>query len=110
MPARRADRSRRVTGGQQSLSVDVVSNAVSVASARQLTITGVTQTGIDDHRQRHRLLAVSVINLFNQQGAGVGNLGGYGAGSPNIPLTLVSRTSFTFAVPAGAIRGPPTCR
>ena len=50
---------------------------------------------------------LTVINLFNEPAGGTVNLGGLnGAGKPQIPLTLISSTRFTFTVPAGAMAGP----
>jgi ELWxxDGT repeat protein len=50
---------------------------------------------------------LSVINVFNEQGGGVVNLGGFGAdGRPRIPLTVVNATMFRFERPAGAVPGP----
>jgi hypothetical protein len=46
-----------------------------------------------------------VINLFNTQGGAVVNLGGLKGGAPNIPLTFVNESRFTFMVPAGAAPG-----
>ena len=49
-----------------------------------------------------------MINLFNQQGANVVNLGAawLPGGKPRIPLTIDSPTQFHFTVPQGAVSGP----
>jgi len=51
--------------------------------------------------------SLSVINLFNAQGGGIANLGGFNAeGMPSIPPTNLSDTQFTFQLPAGIVGGP----
>jgi hypothetical protein len=80
--------------------------AVSVALGAQLTIASVVQNGSTVTVTGTGFCSATVINLFNQQGAAVVNLGGYGAGGANIPLTVTSSAQFSFAVPAGAVSGP----
>jgi hypothetical protein len=51
--------------------------------------------------------SLSVINLFNRQGAAALNLGGLNPnGTPKIPLDAVSPTQLSFTVPAAAVSGP----
>ena len=83
------------------------SNAVSVPIGALVTITSVSQTGTGVGStitvKGTGFSTLTVINFFN--GAGV-NLGGLKpGGSPQIPLTLVNDTQFTFSVPAGAKAG-----
>jgi hypothetical protein len=82
---------------------NVISNAVSVPIGAAVSVTSVSQSGSTITVTGTGFASVSVINLFN----GTVNLGGYNAsGQPNVPLTLVSSTQFTFGVPAGAVTGP----
>ena len=82
---------------------NVISNAVSVPIGAAVSVTSVSQSGSTITVTGSGFASVSVINFFN----GAGNLGGYNAsGQPNIPLTLVSSTKFTFGKPAGAVSGP----
>jgi hypothetical protein len=85
---------------------NVVSNAVSVVLGARLDITAISQSGSTVIVDGAGFSALSVINLWNRQGAGSAYFGGYNAqGQPNVPLTLVSSTRFTFGVPPGAISG-----
>jgi hypothetical protein len=86
---------------------NVVSNAVSVPIGASVTVSGVTQNGSIVTVNGTGFSVLTVINLFNKQGVGGVNLGGLKPdGSPQIPLTLVSDTQFTFAVPSAAVTGP----
>ena len=86
---------------------NVLSNAVSVPIGALLTVSSVTQSGSTVTVNGTGFSVLTVINLFNKQGAGAVNLGGLNpGGSAKIPLTVVSDTRFTFAVPAGAVTGP----
>jgi alpha-tubulin suppressor-like RCC1 family protein/sugar lactone lactonase YvrE len=83
----------------------VVSNAVSavIGSIPEITrveVAGTTVTVIGLGFSR-----LSVINLYNRQGTGVVNLGGFGPLGPNVPLTFVDDTRFSFTRPAGAAAG-----
>ena len=49
---------------------------------------------------------LTVINFYNSTPGGVVNLGGIGAGGPNIPLTLISPNQFSFFRPLAAVPGP----
>ena len=85
---------------------NVVSNAVSVVLGARLDITQITQSGSTVIVDGAGFSALSVINLWNSQSGGTVYFGGYSApGQPNVPLTLVSSTRFTFTVPAGAATG-----
>ncbi len=86
---------------------NVVSNAVAVPIGAAIGITHVSQIGSTVTVDGGGFCALTVLNLFNRQGAGVVNLGGLAAGGvPRIPLTSVSPTHLTFSVPAGAVSGP----
>ncbi|GEM_PF-802606 len=83
------------------------SEAVSVPIGARLNITSITQSGSTITVNGSGFSTLTVINLFNTQAGGVVvNLGGFGAdGKPNIPLTIVSSTQFTFTKPVGAAAG-----
>ena len=84
-----------------------VSNAVAAVIGRQLGISSVSVTGSTITVTGTGFSPVSVVNLFNRQGDGVVNLGGYGPGGlARIPLAIASDTLFTFERPAGAEAGP----
>ncbi|MDX2166843.1 MAG: NHL repeat-containing protein, partial [Deltaproteobacteria bacterium] len=86
---------------------NVLSNAVSVPIGARLTITAIAQSGNTVTVDGTGFSTLSVINLFAQKaGGGVDNFGGFGAGGPNVPLSILSSTRFTFTVPAGAASGP----
>lgn len=52
-------------------------------------------------------LTLTVINLFNQQGSEVVNLGQLNSDStPKIPINLISSSKFTITLPAKAMAGP----
>jgi hypothetical protein len=86
---------------------NVLSNAVSVVIGATLSISAVSQNGTVVTVTGTGFAPVSVINLFNQQGQAVVNLGGLDAnGSPRIPLTVPSSTELSFTVPAAAVSGP----
>ena len=71
------------------------------------TITSVTQNGSTVTVNGSGFAGGAVINLFNQQGQTVVNLGGVAAnGQPRIPLTIVSPARLTFQVPAAAVSAP----
>jgi hypothetical protein len=86
------------------------SNAVSVPIGAQVTVSGVSQTGCTVTVDGTGFSGLTVLNLFNQQAGGVVNLGGLApspGGNPvRIPITLVSPTQLTFAVPAGLVSNP----
>jgi hypothetical protein len=85
---------------------NVASGAVSAGIGARPTITGVSVAGPTVTVTGTGFSALSVANLYNLQGGGVVNLGGFGPAGARIPLTLVSDTRFTFARPAGAVAGP----
>ena len=87
------------------------SNAVSVPLGARILVTKVTQSGKGPGStvtvDGTGFSTLTVINLFNTQAGGTVNLGGLKPdGMPQIPLTLVNSTRFTFKVPAGAMAGP----
>jgi ELWxxDGT repeat protein len=85
----------------------LASNAVSAVIGAVPTIAGVSAAGGTVTVTGTGFSPVSVINLYNLQGGGVVNLGGFGpGGAARIPLTVVSDTQFTFPRPAGAVAGP----
>lgn len=86
---------------------NVKSNAVSVPIGDPLDITSVSQTGWTVTVNGSGFSTLTVINLFAGNGAGgVTNLGGLdGAGAARVPITFVSSSRFTFAVPAAARSG-----
>jgi V8-like Glu-specific endopeptidase len=86
---------------------NVLSNAVSVPIGATLSITGITQVGSAVTVSGTGFSSLSVINLFNRQGAAALNLGGLNPnGTPKIPLDAVSPTQLSFTVPAAAVSGP----
>jgi sugar lactone lactonase YvrE len=86
---------------------NVLSNAVSVPIGARVTISYIDQSGDTVTVTGTGFSSLTVINLFNRQGNGAPNLGGLNSeGDPKIPLTVVSSTQFTFAVPASAVSGP----
>jgi ELWxxDGT repeat protein len=88
------------TGNTQSQVVATVINA-------RPSITSVVQSGGTITVNGTGFSTVSVINLFNLQGGGVVNLGGFAPGGiPNVPLTFVNENQFTFTRPSGAVAGP----
>jgi hypothetical protein len=85
----------------------MASNAVSVPIGAKISVKSVTEAGGIITVNGTGFSKLTVINLFNTQGATVVNLGGLGAGgNPKIALTVVSDTKFTFSRPAGAVAGP----
>jgi len=83
------------------------SNAVSVPIGARITVASVEQSGGTIMVNGTGFSSVTVINFFNRQGSVVVNLGGLVDGEfPNIPLTLVNSTQFTFTKPAGSVAGP----
>ena len=85
---------------------NVVSNAVSVPIGATVGIDGITQSGTAITVRGSGFSTASVLNLFNRQGSATVNLGGLdGQGRARIPLTSVTPTQLTFAVPAGAVAG-----
>ncbi len=86
---------------------NVASNAVSVPIGARIDISGVSQTATAVTVAGSGFSSRTIVNLFNAQGGGAVNLGGLDAsGNARIPLTSVSPTQLTFAVPAGAADGP----
>jgi hypothetical protein len=87
------------------------SNAASVPLGARITVTKVTQSGSGPGSTvtvvGTGFSTLTVINLFNAQGAKEVNLGGLKPdGTPKIPLTLINSTEFTFTRPADAVAGP----
>jgi hypothetical protein len=82
------------------------SNAVSIPIGQKISVTSVSQSGSLITVNGTGFSTLTVINLFNTQGAAVVNIGGLGAGgAPNVPLTLVNPTRFTFNRPLTAQPG-----
>ena len=92
----------------------IKSNAVSVPIGAAITVSEVKQDGCTVRVSGTGyavsglgLPSLTVINLFNQQGAGAVNLGGFSlGGTPNIPLDVSSPTQFSFTMPPGIVPGP----
>lgn len=86
---------------------NVLSNATTVPVGPPIGITQVTQSGSTVTIRGTGFSPLTVINLFNRQGASVANLGGIdGSGAARIPLVFVDHTELRFQVPASAISGP----
>jgi hypothetical protein len=89
---------------------NVQSNSVSAVMGAQPTITAVNVDSPTPGMVQvigAGFSCLSVINLFNLQGASVVNLGGLtGGGERVIPLQFVSASELRFARPAGAVAGP----
>jgi len=83
----------------------VVSNAVSAVIGSTPAITRVEVAGSIVTVIGRGFSRLSVINLYNRQGTGVVNLGGFGPSGPNVPLAFVDDTRFSFTRPAGAAAG-----
>ncbi len=82
------------------------SNAVSAPIGQKIAVTSVIQVGSTITVNGNGFSALTVVNFFNKQGAGVVNLGGLKTGgAAKIPLTLVNQNQFTFAKPGGAAPG-----
>ena len=82
------------------------SNAVSVPLGAKITVTSVGQVGSTITVHGTGFSTLTVINLFNKQGAIVVNLGGFGpGGTPKIPLTFIDDTTFSFTKPFSAVPG-----
>ena len=86
------------------------SNAVSVPIGQTVTVTSVSEPGSGAGAKitvnGTGFSTLTVINLFNQQGAATANLGGLGSGgTPNIPLNIINSNQFTFDRPSGAVPG-----
>ena len=82
------------------------SNAVSVPIGALVTVAGVEVNGALVTVHGTGFSSLTVINLFAGVAGQVVNLGGFDpGGSPNIPLTIVSDTELTFALPAGLDTG-----
>ena len=80
---------------------------MSVPLGARINVTKVTQSGDTMTVDGTGFSTLTVINLFNAQAAETVNLGGLNPdGTPQIPLTLVNSTRFTFTLPAGAVAGP----
>ena len=85
---------------------NVQSNSVSAVVGARPTITSVSLAGNEVTVLGTGFSCLSVINLFNTQGAGVVNLGGLnGSGQRVIPLQFMSPTELRFDIPAGAQSG-----
>ncbi len=83
------------------------SNAVAAPIGHRITVTAVSQSGPIVAVSGTGFSVLTVINLFNEHGGGIVNLGGLKPdGTPGIPLTLIDATKFTFALPGGATVGP----
>jgi hypothetical protein len=80
------------------------SNAVSVPIGARIHVLSVGQVGSTITVNGAGFSTLTVINFFNKMPDGmVENLGGLmPGGEPEIPLTFVNDTKFTFTVPAGA--------
>ncbi len=90
---------------------NVQSNAVSVVVGAPVSLQNVSQAGTTITVVGTGFSTASVINFFNRQGLNTVSLGGLnGLGNPNIPLTFVDETRFTFTVPRALSRVPRTCR
>jgi len=82
------------------------SNAVAVPIGQQIKVASVTQTLSTITVNGTGFSKLTVINLFNTQGAKLVNLGGLKpGGAPKIPLAFVNQNKFTFTKPAGAAPG-----
>jgi hypothetical protein len=83
------------------------SNAVAAVIGARPTISGVHVAGATVTVTGTGFSALAVINLFNLQGGGVVNLGGYGPdGVARVALSIADDTQLTFVRPAGAVAGP----
>lgn len=82
------------------------SNAVSAVIGARPTIAAVSVAGSTVTVMGTGFCNLSVVNLFNLQGAAVVNLDGLNGSTPKIPLALANDTQSTFALPAGAVAGP----
>ncbi len=86
---------------------DKKSNAVSIPIGQELRVASVSQGGTIVTVNGTGFSILTVINLFNKQGAVVVNLGGLKpGGTPRIPLTVLNSTRFTLTRPAAAVPGP----
>jgi ELWxxDGT repeat protein len=84
-----------------------ISNAVSTIIGARPAITSVSLSGTTVRVSGAGFSSLSVINLYNTQGATVVNLGGFGPGGvAKVPLALLSDREFTFRRPASAVAGP----
>jgi hypothetical protein len=82
------------------------SNALSVPIERRISIVAVTQSGATIAVDGTGFSTLTVINFFDPVDNKVVNLGGIGSGgAPVIPITLVSDTRISFAIPSGARPG-----
>jgi hypothetical protein len=78
------------------------SASVSVPIGARISINSVTQSGATVTVKGTGFSNLTVINLFNNQGGSVVNLGGLdSSGKANIVITFVSDTQLTFTLPAG---------
>jgi hypothetical protein len=83
------------------------SNSVSAVLGARPGITSVSVSGNEVTVSGTGFSCLSVINLFNLQGAVVVNLGGLAGSSQRaIPLQFISAAELRFSVPAGAVAGP----
>lgn len=81
------------------------SNAVSMPIGELVTVSGVEVNGDTITVNGTGFNSLTVINLFAGSGGNVVNAGGLSGGAPNIPLTLVDNTQFTFTRPNGLDAG-----
>ena len=81
------------------------SNAVSMPIGELVTISSVEVNGNTITVNGTGFNSLTVINLFAGSGGNVINAGGLSGGSPNIPLTIVNNTQFTFTRPNGLDAG-----
>jgi len=80
----------------------LASASVAVPIGARITVTSVSQSGSTITVNGTGFSNLTVINLFNEQGGSVVNLGGLDSeGNPNITISLVSDKQFTFTLPAG---------
>lgn len=83
------------------------SAAVSVPVGAAMAINRIAQNGPVMIVSGTGFSSVTVMNLFNQQGSVVVNLGGLNPdGSPKIPLSRNSDGQIIFSLPAGTVPGP----
>jgi sugar lactone lactonase YvrE len=84
----------------------VLSGAMSVPIGPLISITNVSEASSTVTVTGTGFSTLTVINLFNKQGASVVNLGGLDSnGNAKIPLTFINENSFSFTAPAGTVAG-----
>jgi hypothetical protein len=84
---------------------NVKSNTASAVAGASPTITSVSIAGSTITVLGTGFSCLSVINLYNMQGAGVVNLGGISGGQRVIPLQFISPTELRFTRPGSAQAG-----